>query len=80
MGEGKLLNLTGDPAEVFAACWQEPGAILLETQKPPLRERYSFIARAPGVRRQKHRCSSQDGHRTSASSVEPSTVIGRRAR
>ena len=49
MREGELLNLTGDPAEVFAACWQEPGAILLETQKPTLRERYSFIARAPGV-------------------------------
>ena len=47
MGESKLLNLTGDPAEVFAACWQEPGAILLETQKPTLRERRSFIARAP---------------------------------
>jgi para-aminobenzoate synthetase component 1 len=47
MRDGKLLKLTGDPAEVFAACWREPGAILLETQKPTLRDRYSFIARAP---------------------------------
>jgi aminodeoxychorismate synthase component I len=47
MRYGELLNLAGDPAEVFATCWQEPGAVLLETQKPTLRERYSFIATAP---------------------------------
>lgn len=44
---GEPLNLTGNPVEVFAACWQEPGAILLETQKPTAGERCSFIARAP---------------------------------
>jgi para-aminobenzoate synthetase component 1 len=47
MRHDKILKLTGDPTEVFTSCWQEPGAILLETQKPTLRERCSFIARAP---------------------------------
>ena len=47
MRYGKPLDLTGDPWEVFARFWQEPGAVLLETQKPTARERYSYIARAP---------------------------------
>lgn len=47
MWQREPLSLTGDPVEVFATCWQEPGAVLLETQKPTSRERYSFIARAP---------------------------------
>jgi para-aminobenzoate synthetase component 1 len=47
MLHGEPLNLTGNPAEVFARCWQEPGAVLLETQKPAARERFSFIARTP---------------------------------
>lgn len=44
---GKPLQMTGDPVEVFATCWQEPGAVLLETQKPTSRERFSFLARSP---------------------------------
>jgi para-aminobenzoate synthetase component I len=47
MRHGESLHLTGDPVEVFDACWQEPGAVLLETQKPGTRERLSFLARAP---------------------------------
>lgn len=47
MPHTESLNWTGDPIEVFAGCWQEPGAVLLETQKPTTRERFSFIARAP---------------------------------
>ncbi|MFQ5880965.1 MAG: aminodeoxychorismate synthase component I [Candidatus Methylomirabilales bacterium] len=41
------ISLSGTPTEFFATCWQEPGAVLLETQKSTPRERYSFIARAP---------------------------------
>ncbi len=45
---GKIpLSITGSPVELFAACWQEPGAILLETQKPTLQERSSYLAIAP---------------------------------
>src|SRR3990172_10558986 len=47
MRPGRPLKLSGNPAEVFARCWEEPGAVLLETQRPTVRERYSFIARAP---------------------------------
>lgn len=46
MSKGHL-SITGSPVELFAACWQEPGAILLETQRPTFQERYSFIAIAP---------------------------------
>lgn len=35
------------PAIVFAGCAGEPGAVLLETQTPSLRERTSIIARQP---------------------------------
>ncbi len=47
MQHGEPLNWTGDPVEVFGACWHEPGAVLLETQKPTTQERFSFLARAP---------------------------------
>ncbi|MFQ5847420.1 MAG: aminodeoxychorismate synthase component I [Candidatus Methylomirabilales bacterium] len=48
MRTAEPLTRSGDPIEIFATCWQEPGAVLLETQKPSARERSSFIARAPG--------------------------------
>lgn len=47
MRHGEPVHLTGDPVEVFDACWQEPGAVLLETQTPGARERLSFLARVP---------------------------------
>ncbi len=47
MLHSESLSLIDTPVEVFARCWQEPGAVLLETQKPTARERYSFIARIP---------------------------------
>lgn len=40
-------RLSSDPAEVFSPFAGSPGAVLLETQGPEARERYSFLFRDP---------------------------------
>lgn len=45
--EKTSLRIEADPCQVFSALYQEPGAIFLESQKPSLTERYSFIAWEP---------------------------------
>jgi para-aminobenzoate synthetase component 1 len=41
------LRIDADPHQIFSALCHEPGAIFLESQKPSLTERYSFIAWEP---------------------------------
>ena len=41
------LRIEADPCEVFRALCDEPGAILLESQKPSFRDRYSIIGWRP---------------------------------
>ena len=45
--EKTSLRIEADPCTVFSALYREPGAIFLESQKPSLTERYSFIAWDP---------------------------------
>jgi len=45
--EKTRLKIGAAPCEVFSALDQEPGAIFLESQKPSVAERYSFIAWKP---------------------------------
>lgn len=45
--EKTSLRIEADPCTVFSALYREPGAIFLESQKPSLTERYSFIAWEP---------------------------------
>ena len=45
--EKTRLRIKADPCTVFSALYREPGAIFLESQKPSLTERYSFIAWEP---------------------------------
>ncbi|NVM23906.1 MAG: aminodeoxychorismate synthase component I [Desulfobacterales bacterium] len=41
------LRIDAEPCQVFSALYNEPGAIFLESQKPSITERYSFIAWQP---------------------------------
>lgn len=41
------LGISAQPCEVFEAVYHLPGAIMLETQRPSLAERYSFLAWQP---------------------------------
>lgn len=45
--EKTSLRIEANPCQVFSALYREPGAIFLESQKPSLTERYSFIAWEP---------------------------------
>ena len=45
--EKTSLSIEADPCQVFSYLYREPGAIFLESQKPSLTERYSFIAWQP---------------------------------
>jgi para-aminobenzoate synthetase component 1 len=45
--EKTRLRIEADPCQVFSAFYQEPGAILLESQRPSFVDRYSFIAWKP---------------------------------
>ncbi len=43
------LRIDADPCQVFSAVCHQPGAILLETQKPSFADRHSFIAWEPAM-------------------------------